>query len=189
MPDPLVPTDSLVPVDSPSRLPGAGLRWPDIELPDHSGVLRSLSELCGGDPLLLHTWRGTFCPKEQTFFRQVMLPLQEECDVSYTRLVSLSTETPEVSYAFRAGLGARWTFLSDPTRAVLAPLGLGESTDTEHHPYAPYAWLLLPDLTVTASWNGYWYWGRPTAEEVRLGFRVALRTVQADTWRVPPAGG
>ena len=178
MPSPLEPTDS----PSPDLV---GTAWPDVELLDHTGIRRTLSEVSGGDPVFLHTWRGTFCPKEQTFFRSVLLPLQDECDVAYTRLVSLSTESPEVSYAFRAGLGARWTFLSDPDRTVLAQTGLVETTDTEHEPYAPYAWLLLPDLTITAAWNGYWYWGRPTAEEIRLGFRDALRTVHSDTWRVP----
>ena len=176
---------ALEPSDSPASGPPVGTRWPDVELPDHSGIVRSLSEVGGGDPLILHTWRGTFCPKEQTFFRSVLLPLQDEADVAYTRLVSLSVEPPAVSFAFRAGLGGRWTFLCDSDRAVLDRTGLRETTDTLHEPYAPYVWVLAPDLTVTAAWNGYWYWGRPTGEELRLALRATLRDSQPDDWRVP----
>ncbi len=182
MPTPLEPTDS-----PDEHL--VGQRWPNIVLPDHTGVQRDLSEVCGGDPILLHTWRGTFCPKEQTFFRHVLLPLQDENDVAYTRIVSLSTEPPAVAYAFRAGLGARWTFLCDVDRAVLDQTGLVETTDTVHHPYAPYAYLLKPDLTIAAAWNGYWYWGRPTTEDIRQAMRRAIRNVQADSWRVPRQAG
>ncbi|MDQ6848833.1 MAG: redoxin domain-containing protein [Actinomycetota bacterium] len=174
----------LEPIDSPDQHV-VGQRWPDIALPDHSGVQRTLTEVCGRDPFLLHTWRGVFCPKEQTFFRRVLLPLQEEVDVAYTRIVSLSTEPPEVASAVRAGLDARWTFLCDVDRTVLTETGLIETTDTVHNPYAPYSYLLMPDLTVAAAWNGYWYWGRPTAEDIRQAFRDAIRALHADTWRVP----
>ena len=177
----------LEPAESPAVGSPIGARWPDVELLDHSGIRRRLSEVSAGDPLVLHTWRGTFCPKEQTFFRQVLLPLQDEADVAYTRIASLSVEPPEISFAFRAGLGARWTFLCDPERTALAEMGLEETTDDVHRPYAPYTWVLLPDLTVTAAWNGYWYWGRPTAEQLRGGLRDAIRILHADTWRVPRA--
>jgi len=130
-------------------------------------------EVAAGDPLVLHTWRGTFCPKEQTFFRQVLLPLQDEADVAYKGIASLSVEPPELSFAFRAGLGARWALLCDPHRTTLSEVALAESTDEVHHPYAPYAWVLLPDLTVTAAWNGYWYGGRPTRR--RAADRLAQR--------------
>lgn len=45
----------LQPVDSPTQGSPVGARWPDVELPDHTGVLRRLSEVAAGDPLLLHT--------------------------------------------------------------------------------------------------------------------------------------
>ena len=61
------------------------------------------------------------------------------------RLVSVSVDAPEVNAAFRAGLGARWTFLSDPERTVQAQLGLRETTDTRHHPYVPRVFTLSPD--------------------------------------------
>ena len=38
--------------------------FPDYALPDHTGTVRTLSELQGGDPLILTLARGHFCPKE-----------------------------------------------------------------------------------------------------------------------------
>ncbi len=115
---------------------GPGGRFPDLELPDHSGNPRRLSELAAGDPLLLHFYRGFWCPKEQAFFRR-LVRLQDEAEVAYTRFVSVSVDSPETAAAFRAGLGARWTFLSDAERRYQAELGLRETTDRVHRPYLP----------------------------------------------------
>src|SRR5918911_4147974 len=121
----------------------AGERFPDIELPDHNGLPRRLSDLVAGDPAVLQFYRGWWCPKEQAFFRR-LIALQEEAEVAYSRIVSVSVDTPAVSAAFRAGLGARWTFLSDPARSVQAELGLRETTDTLNDPYVPAVFTLLP---------------------------------------------
>jgi hypothetical protein len=58
---------------------------------------------------LLQFYRGFWCPKEQAFFRG-LVHLQDEAEVAYTRFVSVSVDPLEVQAAFRAGLGARWTF-------------------------------------------------------------------------------
>ena len=85
-----------------------GATFPDLELPDHAGNVRRLSELCGSDPLVLTFYRGWWCPKEQAFFR-LLVAFQDEVEVAYTRIVSVSVDPPEVEAAFRAGIGARWT--------------------------------------------------------------------------------
>ena len=163
--------------------PAPGQRFPDLELPDHYGNLRRLSELAGGDPLLLQFYRGFWCPKEQAFFRG-LVRLQDEAEVAYTRCVSVSVDPPEVEAAFRAGLGARWTFLSDEARRYVEALELLETTDTLHHPYAPAVFTLYPDLVVHTAYNGYWFWGRPTLEELRQDFRHITRSLRPD-WDVP----
>src|SRR3954471_21204215 len=104
-----------------------GSTFPDLTLPDHAGRARSLGELAAGDPLVLQTYRGFWCPKEQAYFRR-LVEFQDEVEVSYTSVGSLSVDPPDTSAAFRAGLGARWTFLSDPDRDHLDRLGLRETT-------------------------------------------------------------
>lgn len=167
----------------PDLVPGA--RFPDLELPDHAGNARTLSELAGGDPVVLHFYRGWFCPKERQFFRG-LVAFQDEVEVAYSRLVSVSVEPPEVSAAFRAGLDARWLFLSDVERRYVAELGLAEGTDTVHHPYVPTVVTLFPDLRIHAAYDGYWFWGRPTTEELRQDLRAITREVRPD-WEVPTA--
>ena len=162
-----------------------GGRLPDLELTDHAGNARTLSALIGGDPAFVHFYRGWWCPKEQRFLRN-LVELQDEAEVAYTRFVSISVDEPVVSSAFRAGLGARWTFLCDPERRYLDDLDLRETPDTKYNPYAPTGFLLRPDRTVHAAWNGYWFWGRPTMEELRIGFREITRSIRPD-WEVPHA--
>jgi peroxiredoxin len=160
-----------------------GRAFPDLDPPDHTGRERRLSELAGGDPVALFTSRGWWCPKEQRFMRE-LCRLQDEFEVAYSRIVVLSVDPPEVQAAFRAGLGARFTFLSDAERRWLPPLGLLEGTDTLHHPYRPAGFTLFRDLTIHRAYNGYWYWGRATMEEIRRDMREITRSVRVD-WEVP----
>jgi len=160
-----------------------GKLLPDIELPDHTGIVRRLTELAEGDPLVVTFFRGWWCPKEQTFLRG-LVRLQEEAEVAYTRFVSVSVDEPQVSAAFRAGLGARWTFLSDSARRYQDELGLLETSDTLHRPYVPTTFTVFPDLRIHRVYNGYWYWGRPTSEDLRQDLRAITRDLRAD-WDVP----
>jgi peroxiredoxin len=153
--------------------------FPDLELPDHTGRPRTLSELAGGDPVALFFSRGWWCPKEQQYFRG-LVELQDEFEVAYSRLVAVSVDPPEVQSAFRAGLGARFTFLSDHGRRYLDELGLRETTDDVHTPYRPAAFTLYPDLRVHRAYNGYWFWGRPTHEEIRRDMRSIAQEIRLD---------
>ena len=153
--------------------------FPDLELPDHTGRVRTLSEIAGGDPLALFFSRGWWCPKEQRFLR-VLVRFQDEVEVAYARLVVICVDPPEVQAGFRAGLGARFTFLSDAGRRYLDELGLRETTDAVHDPYRPAAFTLFPDLRVQREYNGYWFWGRPTLEELRQDFRAITMAIRPD---------
>jgi peroxiredoxin len=161
----------------------SGMQFPDLGLPDHTGVPRHLSELAEGDPVVLNFFRGWWCPKEQAFFKG-LVRLQDEVEVAYTRMVSVSVDPPGELSAFRAGLGARWTFLSDRDRRYMAELGLRETTDTLYRPYVPTTFTLRPDLTIHAVYNGYWFWGRPTNEDLRQDLRAITRAARPD-WEVP----
>jgi peroxiredoxin len=159
--------------------PTAGAIFPDLVLPDHTGRPRALSELAHGDPTALFSSRGWWCPKEQCFLRG-LVALQDEFEVAYSKLVVVSVDPPEVQAAFRAGLGARFTFLSDAGRRYLDELELRETTDTVHDPYRPAAFTLSPDLRVHAAYNGYWLWGRPTHEELRRDMRAISAAIRPD---------
>ncbi len=162
-------------------LPGG--RFPDLDLPDHTGRPRTLMEIAGGDPLVLITSRGWWCPKEQRYMRE-LVRLQDEFEVAYTRIAVVSVDPPEVQSALRAGLGARFSFLSDAERRWLPRLGLLETTDTTHRPYLPAGFTLSGDLTIHRAYNGYWYWGRATMEELRRDMRAISRETR-EHWEVP----
>ena len=151
----------------------------DLELPDHTGRTRQLSEIAGGDPVALIFSRGWWCPKDQ---RQMegLARLQEEFEVAYSTLVVVSTDPPEVQAAYRAGLRASFLFLSDVERRYIDVLGLRETTDPRHNPYRPAAYTLYPDLRVHREYNGYWFWGRPTAEEIRRDMREISAAIRPD---------
>jgi thiol-disulfide isomerase/thioredoxin len=97
--------------------PQPGDQFPDLDLPDHSGNQRRLSELAAGDPLFLNFYRGFWCPKEQAFFRK-LVRLQDEAEVAYTRFASASIDPPEVAAAFRVGLGPAGRSFPTPTAAT-----------------------------------------------------------------------
>ncbi len=109
-----------------------------------------------------------------------LVQLQEELEVAYSRIVSVTVDAPVAIAAFRAGLGARWTFLSDEGRDVQKALDLEEKQDPLHRPFLPYSFALDPDLVIHSVYNGYWFWGRPSAEEIRQDLRAITRRVRAD---------
>ena len=156
---------------------------PDLELPDHAGRTRRLSELVGGDPTIVQFYRGWWCPKEQAFFRR-LVALQDEAEVAYSGIVSISVDPAATAAAFRAGLGARWTFLSDSERTWLDRLELRETTDTLNNPYLPTVFVVDPDLRIHSRYDGYWFWGRPTTEELRQDLRAVTRAIRPD-WEPP----
>jgi len=60
-----------------------GERSPELSLSDSDGNVRRLTELAGPDPLLVHTYRGWFCPKERAYLRP-LVDLQGDAEMAYT---------------------------------------------------------------------------------------------------------
>jgi peroxiredoxin len=158
-------------------VPGAVL--PDYELSDHRGQHRTLSALQGGDPLVLVLSRGGFCPKDRRQHEGLVL-LHREMQVGYCRLVTISTDNLLETHEFRDGVGAHWTFLSDPGRKVQKDLDIAEYTDPQHNPMIPHTLVLEPGLRVYKVYNGYWFFGRPTVEELRLDLRAVQQRCRPD---------
>jgi peroxiredoxin len=156
-----------------------GATFPDYELTDHRGKRRKLSQLQGLDPLILVLSRGSFCPKDR---RQMegLVQLHREMEVGYCRMVTVSTDNLIEINEFRGGVGAHWTFLSDAGRKVQKDLDIAEYTDPQHNPMVPYTLVLEPELRVYKIYMGYWYFGRPTVEELRQDLRAVLQRCRPD---------
>ncbi|MBI3090636.1 MAG: redoxin domain-containing protein [Candidatus Tectomicrobia bacterium] len=95
---------------------------------------------------------------------------------SYCDVVAVSTDSVSECAAFRAGLNARFTFLSDAERQAVERLGIVDDSDPRRPRIAaPFTFALLPDLTVHRIYNGWWFVGRPTPHELRLDIREMSR--------------
>jgi peroxiredoxin len=162
-----------------------GAVFPDYELSDHRGTRRTLSELQGDDPLVLVLSRGGFCPKDRRQ-HEGLLQLHREMQVGYCRLVTISTDNLLETNEFRTGVGAHWPFLSDPGRKLQKDLDIPEYTDPQHNPMIPHTLVLDPVLRVYKIYNGYWFFGRPTVEELRLDLRAVLQRCRPD-WDIGSA--
>jgi peroxiredoxin len=156
-----------------------GARFPDYQLPDHAGAQRRLSELQGDDPLVLVLSRGHFCPKDQRQHRN-LVDFYPELKVGYTRLVTISTSNQLETIEWRDGLGAQWPFLWDTARKVQKDLDIQEYTDPQHDPMIPHTLVLGLGLEVFRIYNGYWYWGRPSIDDLRRDLRELTRRIRPD---------
>ena len=160
--------------------------FPDYALPDHTSTLRRLSELQGDDPMILTLARGHFCPKEHQQHLQ-LAAFYPQIAVAYTQIVTISTDDHHASQEFRASVGAQWPFLSDPERTVQRDLDIQEYTDPDHDPMIPHTLVLKPGLVIHSIYNGYWFWGRPSVEELRRDLREATREIRPD-WDLAAPG-
>ena len=105
---------------------------------------------------------------------------QEELAVNYCKLAVVSVDAPQVNAAFRAGLGARFPFLSDQDRRVVVQLDMTETSKSRGITAIPYTFTLLPDQTVHSIYCGYWYVGRPTLDELRKDLREIMKQLRSD---------
>ncbi|KRB59085.1 alkyl hydroperoxide reductase [Rhizobium sp. Root708] len=156
----------------PDIVPGAAL--PGYELSDHTGKRRKLSDLQSIYPMVLVLSRGSFCPKDRRQ-HEGLLQLHREMEVGYCRMVTISTDTIAETHEFRSGVGAHWPFLADPRRTIQKDLGIAEYTDAAHNPMIPHVIVLEPKLTIYKVYNGYWFFGRPTVEELRQDLRAVCK--------------
>ncbi len=147
--------------------------FPDYSLPDHTGTVRSLSELQGRDPLILTLARGNYCPKEHQQHLE-LAAFQPKIAVAYTQIATIATDDHHTLQEFRASVGAQWPFFSDPGRIVQTDLDIQEYTDPEHNPMIPHTLVLKPGLVIHSIYNGYWFWGRPSVYDLWHDLRVRV---------------
>ena len=101
-------------------------------------------------------------------------------EVGYCRLVTISTDNITETNEYRSGVGAHWPFLSDPRRIVQKDLDIAEYTDPVHNPMIPHVIVLEPGLVIYKIYNGYWFFGRPTIEDLRQDLRAVYKKCRPD---------
>jgi peroxiredoxin len=161
----------------PDIAPGG--TFPDYQLTDHTKTRRSLSELQGNDPMILLLARGNYCPKDHRQHLELAAH-HAQIAVAYTRIVTISTDPIFESNEFRASVGAQWPFLSDPGRKIQKDLDIQEYTDPHHDPMVPHTLVLKPGLVIHSVYNGYWFWGRPSFDDLWHDLRDATREIRPD---------
>jgi peroxiredoxin len=129
--------------------------------------------------MILVLSRGHYCPKDHQQHLE-LAAWQPQIAVAYTKIVTISTDNIVESREFRASVGASWTFLSDAGRKVQNDLDIQEYTDPHHDPMVPHTLVLKPGLVIHSIYNGYWFWGRPSIEDLRRDLRDATREIRPD---------
>jgi peroxiredoxin len=163
-----------------------GGRFPDYELTDHTNTRRKLSALQGSDPMIVVLSRGHYCPKDHRQHLELARSYPQIA-VAYTQIVTISTDHILATREFRTSVGAQWTFLSDPAREVQKDLDIQEYTDPHHDPMIPHTLVLKPGLVIHSVYNGYWFWGRPSFEDLRRDLREVTRETRPD-WDLAAPG-
>ncbi len=163
-----------------------GGSFPDYQLTDHTKTRQRLSELQGIDPMILVLSRGQYCPRDHQQHLE-LAAFYSKIAVAYTQIVTISTDNILESNEFRLSVGAPWTFLSDAGRKVQKDLDIQEYTDPHHDPMIPHTLVLRPGLVIHSVYNGYWFWGRPSTEDLRRDLREVFREVRPD-WDLAAPG-
>ena len=155
-----------------------GELFPDYRLSDHTGTVRSISDIQRTLPMVLHLARGGYDPKEHRFLRH-LVDNYLDFKLAYTRICVITKDNQLDINEFRDALGAEWPFLSDPDHTVQRDLDIKEYTDP-HDPMVPHTFVLEPGLRIFKIYNGYWYWGRPTIGELHQDLRAVLQKTRVD---------
>ena len=59
-------------------------------------------------------------------------------------------------------------------------LDIQEYTDAYHDPMIPHTLVLRSGLVIHSVYNGYWFWGRPSTEDLRRDLREVTRELRPD---------
>lgn len=143
--------------------PGSTLT--DFELADDDGTRHRLSEIQGDNQMVLLLGRGEHCPRERQHQRE-MVRFHEWCAVAFTELVTVLPNDAHETNKLKISTGANWTYLCDEELEVQRALNIEEYTDTHHDATVPHTVVLSPGLRIEKVYVGYWFWGRPSPEQL-----------------------
>jgi hypothetical protein len=101
--------------------------------------------------------------------------LQPDLAVNDCKLVTASTADVRHTWELRGSLGAVWPFVSDHERSLIRELDIVDTTDKRYSPVAiPYTFVLDGNREIYKTYFGWWFVGRPTADELREDYRALL---------------
>ena len=80
----------------------------------------------------------------------------------------------------RISTGAYWPFLADTDLEVQRRLEIDEYTDGHHAATVPHTLVLAPGLVIDKVYVGYWFWGRPSPEDLWADLRDLHRRTKTD---------
>ena len=66
-------------------------------------------------------------------------------------------------------------------------LEIQEYTDPHNDPMIPHTLVLKPGLIIHSIYNGYWYWGRPSIDDLWRDLREVTREIRPD-WDLATPG-
>ncbi len=101
--------------------------------------------------------------------------LQPELKANYCRLIAASVDNSDITRELRDRIGARWPFLIDADCKLIEELDIVDHTDPVHSPVPiPYTFVLDSTREIYKIYNGWWFVGRPTVEELRHDLRALI---------------
>src|SRR5260221_11024193 len=108
-----------------------GAVFPDYQLPDHTGTARRLSELQGGDPLILTLALGHYCTKEHQQHLE-LAAFYPKIAEAYTQDTTIATDNHNTLQEILSSVGAHSAFLSGPGRVGQTDLDFRDHTEPAH---------------------------------------------------------
>ena len=101
--------------------------------------------------------------------------LQPDLAVMYCRIVTVTVEPRLETVEMRNGVSAYWPFLSDHELKLLHDLDFIDESEHRFGPvFIPRTFVLEGDQTIHKVYNGWWFVGRPTVEELRMDLRAVM---------------
>ena len=96
--------------------------------------------------------------------------------VNYCKLLVVTVDDAETTQSLRNNIGATYPFLIDDKRVLIHQLDIVDNTDPKHGEIPiPYTFVLDRDRSIYKIYDGWWYVGRPTVEELRIDLRTLMQ--------------
>ncbi len=156
-----------------------GQLLPDFELPDEAGEMHKLTDLQGDNVMVLQLGRGEHSPRERQHHKE-LLKLQEIVPVAFTSLVTVLPNDLHDTSKMKIATGAWWTFLADEDLEVQSALEIDEYTDPHHAATVPHTLVLGPGLVIDKVYCGYWFWSRPSTDQLWRDLQDLFRRTKHD---------